>query len=232
MSRQEPEAMLQVCEIFYSVQGEGLHSGMPSVFVRFSGCNLACTWCDTPYASRPGPADTPREMRVAEVLAALAPYPAAAHVVLTGGEPMLQADLPELTDALAAAGRCVTIETNATLPPGRVRCDLGSLSPKLPGSQPDGGGALDPDVVAAWLAHVPCQLKFVIRHITDVEAVDAFLSALPAPPAPERVFLMPEGRDPRAIASASRDLVQACLERGMRYGRRLQLDLFGDRRGT
>ena len=229
--------MLDVCEIFYSVQGEGLYAGMPSVFVRFSGCNLACTWCDTPYASRPAQADAPRAMSIGDLLAAVAPYPAAAHVVLTGGEPMLQADVPDLAGALAAAGRAVTIETNATVPPGRVRCALASLSPKLPGSQPDGAGALDAGVAAAWLARNPCQLKFVVAAPADLDAVDAFLHALPAPPPPERVFLMPEGRAPQsgsppAVASGGGDLVQACLQRGIRYGRRLQLDLFGDRRGT
>ena len=79
---------MKVSEIFYSIQGEGSLAGVPSVFVRVSGCNLRCVWCDTPYTSW-NPEG--REMSIGEILAQSTSY-GASHVVLTGGEPMIFAD--------------------------------------------------------------------------------------------------------------------------------------------
>lgn len=111
---------MKVNEIFYSLQGEGCHSGTPAVFVRLSGCNLRCPFCDTRH-------EHGTEMSVAEVVEAVRQYPA--HlVVVTGGEPALQLT-PSLVDALHAAGRRVAVETNGTRPlPANV--DWVTLSPK------------------------------------------------------------------------------------------------------
>jgi 7-carboxy-7-deazaguanine synthase len=221
--------MLKVNETFYSLQGEGLYSGMASFFIRLTGCNLACTWCDTTYASR-GTAS--REMSIGDLLEEVERCPESAHVVLTGGEPMLQAAVPELCEALHRVGRRVTIETNGSLPPGRVQVALASLSPKLPGSQPDGSGALDLDVVSEWIRMGSYQLKFVVRTVADIEAAVCFLDQLSVQWEPARVFMMPEGRDAESVARHTAVVVEECRRRGLRYGRRLQLDLFGDQRGT
>lgn len=111
---------MKVNEIFYSLQGEGCHSGTPAVFVRLSGCNLRCPFCDTRH-------EHGTEMSEAEVVEAVRQYPA--HlVVVTGGEPALQLT-PSLVDALHAAGRRVAVETNGTRPlPANV--DWVTLSPK------------------------------------------------------------------------------------------------------
>lgn len=107
-------------EIFYSLQGEGFYTGTPAIFIRFSGCNLACPFCDTDHTAF-------RPMTSSDIMEAIAPYPAG-HVVLTGGEPSLFVD-----DALVArlhdAGKYVAIETNGTrpLPQG---IDWITLSPK------------------------------------------------------------------------------------------------------
>ena len=87
---------MRIAEIFHSIQGEGLLAGVPSIFIRTSGCNLRCHWCDTPYASwKPeGP-----EMSVEEILKKLTEWNCD-HVVLTGGEPMITPDLPELATVL------------------------------------------------------------------------------------------------------------------------------------
>jgi len=103
----------RVNEIFYTLQGEGAHSGIPAVFVRFSGCNLRCPWCDTDFSDY-------TEMSAGEIVAeALALYDIPNErrkmVVLTGGEPSLQVDKP-LLDALHAAGFYICIETNGTRP--------------------------------------------------------------------------------------------------------------------
>lgn len=105
--------MYRVNEIFYTLQGEGAHSGIPAVFVRLSGCNLRCPWCDTEFADY-------REMSAYEVVAEVCSLydlqnPRRKMVVLTGGEPSLQVDKP-LVDALHAAGFYICIETNGTHP--------------------------------------------------------------------------------------------------------------------
>ena len=82
-----------ISEIFHSIQGEGVLTGVPSVFVRTSGCNLRCNWCDTPYASW-NPEG--KQLSVADIVAEVKRFTAARHVGLTGGEPMLAKDLPEL----------------------------------------------------------------------------------------------------------------------------------------
>src|SRR5215211_2456212 len=102
---------MRISEIFFSVQGEGKLTGVPSVFVRASGCNLRCQWCDTPYASwQPEGEDVSVDRIVEQVVG----YPAK-HVVLTGGEPMIMPDIGPLCAALKGRGYHITIETAATV---------------------------------------------------------------------------------------------------------------------
>src|SRR6185369_15053068 len=171
-----------ISEIFYSLQGEGELTGMPSVFVRTSGCNLRCNWCDTPYASW-NPEG--KQMTVEEIVAEVARHPAK-HVVLTGGEPMIAPDIHELAFQLQENGCHITIETAATVPPRGIACDLASLSPKLAHSAPD--ARLDetwrrkheelrwqPGVVERWIAAGNYQLKFVVSSERDVEEIEAMI---------------------------------------------------------
>jgi len=166
-----------ISEIFYSIQGEGELTGIPSVFVRTSGCNLRCTWCDTKYASW-----TPEgeELSQDEIVARILAYPAG-HVVLTGGEPMIAKGIHELAAALKAAGRHLTIETAATVSPEGIACDLASLSPKLRNSTPGlEAGAwrerhdrtrLQPEVIRQWIESYPYQLKFVVTSGEDLDEI-------------------------------------------------------------
>ena len=122
---------MKIAEIFYSLQGEGSLVGVPSVFVRTSGCNLRCTWCDTPYTSwRPEGG----ELTIAAIVERVSGF-RAQHVVVTGGEPMIAPEIGALTKSLKAAGLHITIETAGTVfvP---VVCDLMSISPKLANSTP------------------------------------------------------------------------------------------------
>src|ERR1700730_5384828 len=122
---------MKISEIFYSVQGEGTLGGVASVFVRTSGFNLRCVWCDTPYTwGKP----EGREMSEGEILAAVGCFPAR-HVVVTGGEPMILDQVVPLTHSLRPAGLHITLETAGTVfrP---VACDLMSISPKLANSTP------------------------------------------------------------------------------------------------
>ena len=223
---------MKIAEIFYSLQGEGSLLGVPSVFVRTSGCNLRCSWCDTPYTSwQPEGEERTVDSILAEVLA----YPAR-HVVLTGGEPMLQPQLVPLSRALREAGWHITIETAGTLD-ADVACDLVSISPKLANSTPAGDWAIRHEntrinlpVLRTLLDRYPYQLKFVVANPADLDEICALVASLVAPPG--NVILMPEGRDPALLRERSLWLAPLCLEHGFRLSPRLHVDLWGDRRGV
>jgi 7-carboxy-7-deazaguanine synthase len=224
---------VKIAEIFYSIQGEGMLAGVPSVFVRTSGCNLRCTWCDTPYTSwRPQGA-----RRTIPDLVAAAAASGCRHVVITGGEPLLQRELAGLTAGLAAAGHHITIETAGTIAPP-FTCHLLSVSPKTGNSDPEGPwrtrhrrlrADLGPlrELLARYPEH---QLKFVVRGAEDVDEVLATAGAVGAPR--ERVFLMPEGRTAAEVAGRAGVVARLCLVNGFRYSPRLHLDLFGPGRGV
>ena len=118
-----PQPSWKVNEIFYSIQGEGRHTGMPAVFLRLAGCTMGGSFCDTKYAFQTG-----EEMNSLQVLVALAEYPCKT-VVITGGEPAEQ-DLPSLIAALKSAGYCVHLETNGAHDCDVSRADFVCVSPK------------------------------------------------------------------------------------------------------
>ncbi len=228
-----------ISEIFHSLQGEGELTGVPSVFVRTSGCNLRCNWCDTPYASW-NPEGV--QMRVDEILAEVKKHPAK-HVVLTGGEPMVAKEIRELAAALKKFGYHITIESAATIAPEGIACDLASLSPKLKNSGPDDRlpaawrekhDALrwQPEVVKAWLASYGFQLKFVVSSEADVTELEDMLRETDCLIPPSKVLLMPEGVSVEALRAKAGWLGELCKVRGYRYAPRLHIELYGNRRGT
>lgn len=229
-----------ISETFYSVQGEGSLVGVPSVFVRTSGCNLRCTWCDTPYASWK-PEGT--EMSVEEIVAVVQREPTR-FVVVTGGEPMVAKGMPELLAQLREAGKHITIETAGTIAPQGVACDLASISPKLAHSTPSEAKAgkawaekheslrLQPEVLRAWCESYDYQLKFVVATEADVEEVRAVVASIGVPVPPEKILLMPEGITQEALKARQAWLVEVCKCTGWRYSPRLHIDLFGNKRGT
>lgn len=228
-----------ISEIFHSLQGEGELTGVSSVFVRTSGCNLRCNWCDTPYASW-NPEGT--VMSVEEILSTVQAYPAR-HVVLTGGEPMLAKGIHELARGLKSLGYHITIETAATLPPDGIACDLASLSPKLKNSAPD--ARLDdlwrkkhealrwqPDVVRQWLTQYGFQLKFVVAQAEDVNEIESMFEQLSVEIPRVKVLLMPEGVTVEGLRARASWLSELCKARGFRYASRLHVELYGNKRGT
>jgi 7-carboxy-7-deazaguanine synthase len=219
---------MRIAEIFYSLQGEGRLEGVPSVFVRTAGCNLACRWCDTPYALRRGDGAA---MTPAEVMGQVVRWPVARHCVLTGGEPMLEPELPELAARLRRAGFHITIETNATLPPAGIACDLASLSPKLANAGP-GTPPVDVVCLRQWMAAAgDYQIKLVCRGAEDLPEIRALLRRLAVAVPVERLLLMPEGATPAELAVRRETVMRICLEHGFRYAGRLQVELLGGGRG-
>ena len=164
------------------------------------------------------------------------------HVVLTGGEPMIAPDLPELATALKKQKKHITIETAGTILPKSIPCDLASLSPKLSNSTPpperDPAWAkkhdstrLQPEVISEWTRKYPFQLKFVVSSENDLAEIKSLLLKLPKIPV-DLVLLMPEGIDSKTLASRSPWLVDICKREGFRFCPRLQIELFGHKRGT
>lgn len=228
-------ARLRVAEVFTSIQGEGIWAGVPSTFVRVSGCNLRCVWCDTPYASWE-PEGPVREVTdiVEEVGRA-----GVRHVVVTGGEPMLFEPTVELASHLKVAGHVITVETAGTVF-RELPCDLMSISPKLANSTPpeSSGWAVrheetrkDLEPLRRLIHGYDVQLKFVLTSESDAEEVDELLARLPHVPV-DRVLVMAEGVTSEIQNARMRELAPLCLRKGWRLTPRLHIDLFGNKKGT
>jgi 7-carboxy-7-deazaguanine synthase len=224
---------MRIAEIFYSVQGEGSLVGVPSIFVRTSGCNLRCSWCDTPYTSWNPEGD---ELSIDEILDRAAVFEGARHVVLTGGEPMIAPGIAELSRRFQERGMHITVETAGTVF-APVACDLMSISPKLSNSTPEGVFRTQherlrqqPDVLPRLMADYDYQLKFVIAHEDDIGEVRALVAVLNAPPG--KVILMPEGIRAETLRERGVWLAELCKQHGFRFSPRLHVDLYGNRRGV
>jgi 7-carboxy-7-deazaguanine synthase len=227
---------VKIAEIFFSIQGEGILVGVPSVFIRTSGCNLRCSWCDTPYTSwRP----EGENLAVDQIIDQVAHF-GASHVVVTGGEPMISPEIEALTAALRERGLHITIETAGTVHKP-VACDLMSISPKLANSTPrerEGGRWAElhdrlryqPEVLARLVRDYPYQLKFVVSAPTDLAEIQPIVESLAADRA--RIVLMPEGIDRDTTRQRGLWLAEICKTTGYRFSPRLHIDLWGDRRGV
>jgi 7-carboxy-7-deazaguanine synthase len=228
---------MRIAEVFYSIQGEGRLLGMPSVFIRTSGCNLRCVWCDTPYTSwRP----EGRDWNVKTIVREVRKYPAR-HVVVTGGEPLLAPEIEELSKELKCEGAHITIETAATIFKP-VACDLISMSPKLAHSTPwkreQGKFAkmheerrLNFGVMQEFLDGYDYQLKFVVERRRDFDEIGDLLGKLDGVDR-TRVLVMAQGKTSEEVRRKANWIVELCKEHGYGFTPRLHIDLFGNRRGT
>jgi 7-carboxy-7-deazaguanine synthase len=242
---------MRIAEIYQSRQGEGLLTGTPSVFVRASGCNLRCWFCDTPYTSwQPEGEDLSVDEIMRQVSAERVVNEAAngtnhdravSHAVLTGGEPMLFAEMIPLTRRLREQEFHITIETAGTLylP---VECDLMSISPKLSNSTPSAErdrrwhrrheqSRHVPEVIHRLLTEYPYQLKFVIDIPVDCDEVERYLGEFPEVDRTQ-VLLMPQGIDAESLASRTAWLEPAAQDRGFRFCPRRHIEWYGHVRGT
>jgi 7-carboxy-7-deazaguanine synthase len=228
---------LRIAEIFKSIQGEGLLTGTESVFVRAAGCNLRCWYCDTPYASWYPEGE---DLSVEDILRSVDEL-GSQHVVLTGGEPMLFAEMIPLCEGLHAAGRHITIETAGTLYLPLV-CDLMSISPKTANSTPTEELAPKwhlrhehtrhvPEVIQRLMAEHRYQLKFVVGRPEDADQVQAWLREFPEVDR-SRVLLMPMGTDTDELQRVAKWAEEYCREHAFTYCPRKQIEWFGLVRGT
>lgn len=231
---------MKISELFFSIQGEGELTGVPSVFVRTSGCNLRCRWCDTKYASWKPEGEN---VTINDLLEKVCSYPAR-HVVISGGEPMIAKGIKDFTRLLKESGKHITIETAGTIAPNGIQCDLASLSPKLSDSTPKEGDIskewidrheskrLDYGILSEWVNSYNFQLKFVVSKEEEIKEIQNVISRIEGKILPEKVLLMPEGIDSDTLRSRYDLLIGLCKENGYRLCNRLHIDLFGNTPGT
>ncbi len=234
---------MRINEIYSSLQGEGLLAGTPSVFIRITGCNLRCHWCDTPFTSWE---PTGKQMTIPEVLRIVEKHEQR-HVVVTGGEPLLFSETVDLCNQLRHQSYHVTIETAGTVIPqsfgNEIHSDLMSISPKLSSSSPDTNTSLSwskrhqasrrqDDILRSLIASGPWQMKFVIETREDLDEADAWIQDLQLQHRHGVIFMMPQGISKDHLSRTCAWLSNACKQRGYRLANRHHIEWFGNTRGT
>lgn len=223
-----------VSEVFYSIQGEGFLVGVPSVFVRLSGCPLRCRWCDTKHAWEES-AGT--EHGIADIVQAVEQW-SCRHIVITGGEPMINSELPELLKQIKALDRHITIETAGIRFVPDLVCDLMSISPKLSNSKPKNAGPalrheksrLDISVLRQLVGAYRYQVKFVVEDENDLVEIEAVLQDVPNIDR-QRVMLMPQAITRDELLAQSPMIVEMSKCTGFAFSQRLQILLWNNERG-
>ena len=240
-------------EVFYSLQGEGVSMGIPSVFVRCSGCNLQCTWCDTEYTwnwigtsyvhtkdSGGNQAKYDRDLvqlrltpkEVAELVKTID----CENVVFTGGEPMLQqVKLAEVAQLLRSGGRRYEfeVETNGTVMPDPrfdSQVDRYNVSPKLTNSGMERQTRFRADSLAWFASSTKATFKFVVGSPNDAFEIEEFQKEFNV--SRRRILAMPEARDRQTLDERRESVFNLCMEKGWRFTDRIHIAIFGDRRGV
>jgi len=225
---------MRISEIFYSLPGEGFLAGVPSVFIRLAGCPLRCRWCDTKYAWSAEQGDP---MTIDAIVETVAQH-RCRHNVITGGEPMIASDLPDLTEALRTRNMHITIETAGIAHNPQITCDLMSISPKLSNSIPDdpeqaqihNQARLDRTTLRALVAGYNVQFKFVVDSPTDLDEIEQTLCDID-PVDREKVMLMPQAVTRSELIERTPFVAEACKSRHLVFSQRLHILLWDRQRG-
>lgn len=225
---------MKINEIFYSLQGEGALTGVPSVFVRLAGCPLRCKWCDTKYALEP---KAGQEMSVEEVVEKVREFPTN-RVVVTGGEPLVGEGVGEFLTAVKAAGAHVTVETAGIEFVADLPCDLMSISPKMSNSTPEGPHEasheqmrFNLEALQGLINNYNYQLKFVVDTAGDLDEIAECLEQLENVD-PYKIFLMPQVSTAEEYLGKCKMLAEICKQTGFAMSQRLQVLLWQGRKGT
>lgn len=240
-------------EIFHTIQGEGVSVGAPAVFIRASGCNLHCVWCDTDYTwnfeNTPWPhekdaipgyqkfrkADVVIDLGTSEIAERVLEFPCD-RAVLTGGEPLLQQD--GFLDVIHHVRKerpdyQFEVESNATRMPSAAfyeAINQFNLSPKLSNAGMPETLRLNPSVLAFFAASEKSWFKFVVAEPEDLNEVLSLCATYQIPRG--RVLLMPEGRTCAELDRSAAKLAESCRDLGFRFSDRLHIRLWGDQRGV
>jgi len=226
---------MRVNEIFYSLQGEGFLVGVPSAFVRLAGCPLRCRWCDTKYAWD----QTAGAHYSVEKIVQTVQQTQSKFVIITGGEPMINPDLPQLVQKLKASGKHITIETAGIAFIPAMPCDLMSISPKLSNSTPDDpelaaiheDSRLDIAVLRELIDNYEYQLKFVVDSQDDLPEIQQTIEQIGNVDS-EKVMLMPQACTRDELLAKSPMVADICKRTGFAFCHRLQVLLWNNQKGT
>jgi organic radical activating enzyme len=227
---------MKVSEIFSSIQGEGLNAGKHAVFLRMALCNLACEWCDTKYTwdwKNYDYANEVKEMSVGQVKADLLKR-GVKHLVLTGGEPMLQqGELLPLLQSLKTTGFFIEVETNGTLTPTGEMIevvDQWNVSPKLENSGNSSSSREKQECYRFFKQLQNALFKYVICTREDLEEVETLAKRHGIPDG--KIMLMPQARTREDLVERTGWLQDESSRRNYLFSTRLQVELWGDRRGV
>jgi len=222
-------------EIFRSIQGEGVNSGMTAAFLRLAFCNLRCSWCDTKYSWDWQHYNQDSEVVILpskEIVKHLRKL-GSKHLVVTGGEPLIQqTELNNLLMSLKGEGYYIEIETNGTIPPTSdllSLTDQWNVSPKLENSGNPLSAREVPEAYSVFASLSSSYFKFVIIDESDLDEVRTLTNRYRI--APARVLLMPEGTEREMILARGRWLADVCRDQGYRFCTRLHILLWGNTRG-
>jgi organic radical activating enzyme len=227
---------MKVSEIFCSIQGEGLNAGKQAVFLRMALCNLACEWCDTKYTwdwENYEYGREVKEMSIEQVRMDLLKH-GVKHLVLTGGEPMLQQrELLPLLESLKGVGFFIEVETNGTVIPADQMIefiDQWNVSPKLENSGNSSPSREKPESYR-FFNHLPNALfKYVICTAEDLKEVETLAERHSIPRS--KIMLMPQARTKEDLAERSRWLKDVAGHMRYLFSTRMQIELWGDKRGV
>ncbi|MBW8042331.1 MAG: 7-carboxy-7-deazaguanine synthase QueE [Planctomycetes bacterium] len=226
---------MRINEIFYSLQGEGFLAGAPSVFIRLAGCPLRCRWCDTKYAWD----QTAGAHYSAEKIIQIVQQWPSKSAVITGGEPMVNPDLPQLAHALKASDKHITTETAGIAFIPDLPCDLMSISPKLSNSTPTDpelaaiheDSRFDIAVLRELIDNYEYQLKFVLDSENDLPEIQQTLKEIGNVDS-AKVMLMPQAATRDELLAKSPMVAELCKKTGFAFCQRLQVLLWNGKRGT
>jgi len=226
---------MKINEIFYSLQGEGFLAGVPSVFVRVAGCPLRCRWCDTKYA---WDQKTGKNYSINKIIQTVQQWPCK-FIVTTGGEPMINSDLPKLVHQLKTADKHITIETAGIAFIPDLACDLMSISPKLSNSTPTDpelaavheDSRLDIAVLRELIDNYKYQLKFVVDSENDLPEIQQTLEKIRNVDS-DNVMLMPQAATRDELLAKSPMVAEMCKYTGFAFCQRLQIMLWSNERGA
>jgi 7-carboxy-7-deazaguanine synthase len=216
---------IQISEIFYSIQGEGLLAGRPSMFIRLSGCPLQCKFCDTEYALD---AAAGTKMSIDEIIKKMIKY-LPQYAVITGGEPMISPHISLLCEKIKERNIHITIETAGIKFVPDLACDLMSISPKISNAyddRQDKNRYLKIDLLKELTENYDYQLKFVMEKIEDITEVHQIVNDLKDIDR-SKILLMPQARNVSEYMKKSPLIIEMCKANGFTFSPRLQL-VFGE----